>query len=92
MKSIISNSRKCYFCGSKQGLEWHHCMGGSNRRAADKYGLVVMLCPDCHRGKYGVHGAEGADKYYHLKRVSQRAFEAKHSHADWMAIFGKNYI
>lgn len=66
-------------------------MTGANRGFAEQYGLWVYLCGDtCHRGPNGVHqNRELADR---MKRLAQIAFEARHSHDEWMNLFRKNYL
>lgn len=90
-KSILQNGERCFFCGKTVGLETHHIWGGvANRKLSDKYGLTVRVCHDCHVGKDGVqYNRAKADS---LKRLGQIAFEARHSHDEWMGIFKKNYI
>ena len=45
MKSIISDAKKCYICGSVHDLEKHHCVfGTASRKKADRDGLWVYLC------------------------------------------------
>lgn len=40
----------CYLCYRHVPLEKHHVWHGTaNRRLADKDGLYVWLCPECHR-------------------------------------------
>lgn len=93
MRSIITNERKCYVCGSEINLERHHIIfGTAGRKKSEKYGLTVMLCQEHHRGTFGVHGKNGAELNKKLKIEGQRAFEANHSHEDWMNIFHKNYM
>ena len=37
MKSIISDAKKCYICGSVHDLEKHHCVfGTASRKKADR--------------------------------------------------------
>lgn len=97
-KSIIDggNDLECWFCGFADAdkLEKHHCLHGTaNRALADKYGLTVNLCPECHRGKHGVHGKYGKERDLTLKKVAQRAWEAKYGSRDeFRAVFGKSYI
>lgn len=56
MKSIISNEKRCYICGSRQMIEVHHVYGGGNRAISEKYGLKVPLCKWCHNEPpLGVH-------------------------------------
>jgi 5-methylcytosine-specific restriction endonuclease McrA len=42
------------FCGDR--LELHHIL---RRRVTATTDNCLMLCYECHRGKYGVHGAYG---------------------------------
>ena len=73
------------------GLECHHVMSGTaNRKLSDEYGLTVWLCQAHHTGPDGVHMNHERGKS--LKRLAQVAFEARHSHAEWMEIFKKNYL
>jgi hypothetical protein len=66
-------------------------MGGTaNRKLSEKYGLTVYLCHEHHTGDTGVH--KNRDKSESLKRLAQIAFEARHSRAEWMEIFRKNYL
>lgn len=38
----------CIICGSDDGVTKHHLLCGSNRRAADRHGLIIPLCGACH--------------------------------------------
>lgn len=94
-KSIIvdGDRHECWFCGRTDNLELHHCIHGTaNRAQADKHGLWVYLCPECHRGTYGVHGKYGHEKDLTLKRVAQRAFEENNARELFRAIFGRSYL
>ena len=42
---------KCEYCGAGGRLEMHHVFGGRMRKKLESLETVVMLCPDCHRGK-----------------------------------------
>ena len=92
-KSILQQGDpRCFFCGSRLDLEEHHVLGGvANRRLSEIYGLKVWLCAYHHRDpKDGVqYNREKADA---LKRLAQIAFEARHSHEEWMETFRKNYL
>ena len=59
---------------------------GIRRAAADRYGLMVHLCHECHMRLHdkGEHDRE-------LEELGQIEFEKTHTHAEWMRIFGKNY-
>ena len=92
MKSILQHEKVCFLCGARVGLEEHHIFGGPNRKLSEKYGLKVYLCGiKCHReGPNSAHmNREVSDS---LKRLAQIAFEARHTHEEFMRIFGKNYL
>ena len=55
-------------------------------------GLIVYLCPECHRGTYGVHGKNGHDIDLDLKKIAQKMYEEKHSREEWMSEIGRNYL
>ena len=87
------NDFECWICGRTDSLEVHHCIHGTaNRKQADKYGLWVRLCPECHRGTNGVHGKYGHHRDMTLKCAAQRAFEKTHSREEFRAVFGKSYL
>lgn len=91
-KSIITDDMStCYLCGGR-ATEVHHCMHGyGNRKAAERYGLTVGLCHWCHNEPpRGVHFNPDTDLL--LKQAAQRAFEAKYSREEWLAVFMRNYL
>lgn len=92
MKSIISDERRCYLCGSTVGLEEHHILfGTSHRKVSERLGLKVWLCYRCHRdNKYGVHGNRAKDRQ--LKELAQSVFEKNHTRDEWLKLFGRNYL
>ena len=71
-------------------LERHHILAGSNRKWSEAYGLTVTLCHEHHTGKNGAQYNRQLGNS--LKRLAQIAFEARHSHEEWMEIFRKNYL
>lgn len=90
-ESIISNEKKCYFCGNANVLHKHHIFFGPNRKMSDKYGCWVYLCPHHHNmSSISVHKNREADLI--LKRECQIKFELLHGHKLFMEKFGKNYI
>ena len=92
VKSIIQRGEpRCFLCGRVNDLQLHHVIGGTaNRKLSDQYGLVVWLCMEDHTGPDGVH--LNRKKGDALKRLAQIAFEARHSHDEWMQVFRKNYL
>ena len=92
-KSIIQQGDpRCFFCGRQTGLERHHVFGGvANRPLSERFGLWIYCCDFCHRDpKNGVQ--YNKEKNQSLKRLAQIAFEARHSHDEWMETFRKNYL
>ena len=87
----MQKGERCYLCGKTVGLETHHVFGGvANRKLSEKYGLTVRLCHECHTGTDGAQFDR--EKNQKLKGLAQIAFEARHSHDEWMQIFRKNYL
>ena len=93
MESIITdNMDVCFVCGGRAS-EKHHCIHSINRKSADKYGLFVGLCPECHRtSDKAVHGKNGHTLDLALKQIAQRKFEELYGHEKYMEVFGKNYL
>jgi 5-methylcytosine-specific restriction endonuclease McrA len=90
-KSIIcEDMTTCYLCGSSYYIEIHHVFSGFNRSKSTKYGLVVPLCRNCHRGDEGVHSNYSKMKY--LRKIGQQKFEEKYPDLDFIKIFGRNYL
>ena len=90
-KSIVQKGDpRCFFCGRTVTLERHHIFPAANRKWSEAYGLWIWCCHEDHTGKDGVqYNRQKADS---LKRIGQIAFEARHSHDEFMQIFRKNYI
>lgn len=76
----------CYLCGRTGTLQKHHMLHGSRRKMADKYNLIVLLCPACHTALHdkGLHDRE-------LQAQAQEIFEEQYGHKKFMEVFGKNY-
>ena len=91
-KSIIVDCMdSCFVCGNPY-VEIHHVMYGvANRKLSDKYGLVVPLCCEHHRGDAGVHFNRSLD--LHLKKLAQAKFDGLYgANTSFREVFGKNYI
>ena len=91
-KSIITDREDCYLCrkwGTEDNpLDTHHCLYGNKRAAADKYGLTVKLCRECHDK---VHNGDVSGEY--LKRLAQYTFEEKvGTREEFRQIFGRSYL
>ena len=87
MESSIKSTRECYFCGTTQNLQRHHCMNGAGRDAAEKYGLWVWLCAKHHEEVHRTFEEREA-----LKIIAEKEFLKRYSFEKWMAIFKKNYV
>ena len=91
--SIICQLENCYVC-KRQPIEKHEVFYGKNRQTSIRYGLVIPLCLEHHRGQNGVHGTYGHLLNNELKKMAQlKAME----HYNWTVDefrtrFGKNYL
>jgi hypothetical protein len=94
MESILkSEDGVCYSCKAIGFTEEHHIYyGHKNRKISDKMGFVVYLCPECHRGTYGIHGSKGKERNLALKRECQAVFEETHSREEFRKLIGRSYL
>lgn len=90
--SIIQHDKCCFITEATQGLHKHHIyFGNPGRTLSEKYGLWVYLRYDWHEYQpYAVHVDIRLNEWF--KRLGQRAFERTHSRAEFMRIFGCNYL
>ena len=68
-------------------------MGGGNRKRADKDGLTVYLCHNCHNEPpNGVH--YNKERNEKLKRTGQLAWMITYGKTkkDFIAAYGRNYL
>lgn len=80
---------KCMLCGANYP-EMHHVMHGTaDRKLATKYGLVVPLCYEHHRGNTGVHFNRDLD--IRLKKLAQKYMDEQEPGL-FFKVFGKNYL
>lgn len=90
MNSIIQETKRCWVCGKRTGLERHHVLGGPNRKHSEEHGLTVWLCREHHTGPAGAHN--NRELSLMLRETAQLAFERNHTREEWMQIFGRNYL
>jgi hypothetical protein len=92
MKSILQEDTDyCFVCG-RYGTEIHHIFfGTANRKLSDKYGLVVGLCYNHHRGRLGVHNGN-RELDLMLKQIGQTRFNNVYPDEEFLAVFGKNFL
>lgn len=90
-KSIISNDRKCYVCGTTYNLHRHHIYFSSNRKPSEKHGFWCYLCGFHHNlSNEGVHFNRELD--LKLKEECQRRFEENGTREEFVKIIGRNYL
>ena len=93
-RSIISEERRCFICGSHQWIEIHHIFSGvANKKLSEKYGLKVPLCHYCHNEPpNGVHfNKEIRHKlqaYAQKKAMKRYGWDME----TWRSLFGRNYL
>lgn len=72
-------------------LQEHHVFSGPNRTNSEENGLKIYLCRDHHiYGPEAIHN--NARIRHEVQRMAQREFEKRHSHKEFMEIFGRNYL
>lgn len=90
-KSLFSDEKVCYVCGSPNNIHKHHVYQAANRKNSEQYGCWVYLCAWHHNmSNEGVHFNRLLD--VELKREAQKRFEELHSHEEFMEVFGKNWL
>lgn len=92
-KSIITEERKCYICGSSQWIEIHHVFGGADRKTSEKYGLKVPLCHFCHNeAPNGVHQNKEIRRALQAKVQKKAMAHYGWDMETWRSLFGRNYL
>lgn len=105
MRSIMTDNLKiCYYCGTTEGVELHHCIHGNKelKRLATSQHLLIGCCALDHRGINGIHGKYGKEKDLKLQALAQETWEKRRikkgkstpetARDDWINMFGKDYI
>lgn len=92
-KSIITEEKKCYICGSRRWIEIHHVFFGPNHKTSERYGLKVPLCHYCHNEPpNGVHHNKEINRKLQA-HVQKKAMEFYGWDMEtWRALFGRNYL
>lgn len=90
-KSIICNEKCCVKCGTRYDIHKHHIYGGALRKTSERNGFWMYLCAEHHNmSDAGIHFNPGFDRK--AKAYCQERFEATHTHEEFMALIGRNYI
>ena len=90
--SILSNERRCFFCGETMNLHRHHIYGGTaNRKISEKHGCWVYLCAKHHNmSNQSVHNDREMDLA--LKQICQKKMEKEITRDEFIRIFGKSFL
>lgn len=92
-KSLISNEKVCFICGTPLRLHQHHIFEGiANRRLSDEDGCWVWLCGEHHNlSNKGVHYNTPFE--ITLKKYCQHIWEEKNgSRDDFRKRYGKSWL
>ena len=95
LKKLIDNpiwdaGHECVVCGSPF-VQHHHIFPGSSRKASDRYGYIIPLCPAHHTGSAGIHHNRGLSLQW--MRTAQKHFERhRGTREDFRKAFGKSYL
>lgn len=92
-KSILSNERRCFFCGNERDLDRHHVFGGTaNRKLSEEDGCWVYLCREHHTmSAMSVHMNRHLDLM--LKEQCQKKWEEIYGERyDFTRRYGKSYL
>lgn len=75
VQAVLERSKGlCEVC-YQPGSELHHIIKGKGKRKEhETIESIILLCWDCHRGTYGVHGREGKKLDLRLKRQLQETY------------------
>ncbi len=85
--SILTNDLEhCCICKTKK-QDLHELIGGKNRQASMKYGLVIPVCRKCHSL---IENDETLKQKWH--KVAQKEFKKHYKTENFMQIFGKSYL
>ena len=89
--SFIGDKDICFICGSDYSLQTHHIMNGHYKKASEKHGLLIKVCPNCHTMAPGaIH--RDSKLLRKLKQIGQEHFEQSYSREEFIKEFGKNYF
>lgn len=89
--SFIGGTNECFICKSDYCLETHHLMNGAYKKAAEKHGLLIKVCPNCHTQAPGaIHRDSLVLK--DLKKIGQEYFEQTSTREEFIKEFGRNYL
>lgn len=83
---LTKDLEHCYICKAKK-QDLHELIGGKNRQASMKYGLVIPVCRKCHSL---IENDETLKQKWH--KVAQKEFKKHYKSENFVQIFRKNYL
>ena len=92
MKSVFQRDKECWVCGMNRDCHEHHIFGGPCRKASEKRGLKIYLCPGHHNmSDAGIHFNEDLDNQ--VKTMGQKYYESHYGSRDqFRSEFIRSYI
>ena len=88
---LVDSLDYCIVCGKPHPNKHEVFFGNKARNMSIKYGYVLPLCYEHHKGSEGPHLNRKIDLAY--KCMAQRHFEAnKGNRAMFIELFGKSYL
>ena len=89
--SLLSKSKQCYICGSRQNIHLHHIYQNANRKNSEKIGAWCYLCANHHTlDRNSVH--QNPKMAMQLKIKAQEEYEKEHTREEFMKIIHRNYL
>lgn len=92
MKSLLSNEKVCFVCGTTNDIHRHHIYGGLGRRSlSERDGCWIYLCAAHHNmSARGIHFDKELDM--RVKALCQEKWEERYgSTQDFIRRFGRSY-
>ena len=94
MKSLVSNEKECFVCGTPLDIHRHHIyFGRANRSKSEEDGCWCYLCARHHNmSNEGVHINHELD--LHLKRMCQALWMEHYQKTkeEFIKRYGRNYL
>lgn len=84
---LATEPEVCFICRRRLDTARHEIFYGPNRTNSKRQGLWINVCPDCHAA---IHREPG--RFTWLKQTGQKRFEEMRPRAEFVAIFGRNYL
>ena len=82
----------CEICGSFNGVQFHHMIGGGGKRKqCETEHSVILLCYNCHHIRW--HGGDTDFINYHRRKLQQKYIDLGYSKDEIFYLMGgRNYL